>query len=120
MGLSAKNAILIIEFAKDLQAHGKDAIGAALEAAHLRFRPILMTSFAFILGVVPLYIATGASSASQRAIGTAVFWGMLVGTFLSVFLVPLFYVVVRKLFRQDQTTDPLALEVQNPPIKLDK
>ena len=98
MGLSAKNAILIIEFAKDLQSEGKNALSAALEAAHLRFRPILMTSFAFILGVVPLYIATGASSASQRAIGTAVFWGMLVGTLLSVFFVPLFYVVVRTFF----------------------
>ena len=101
MGLSAKNAILIIEFAKDLQAHGKTALASALEAAHLRFRPILMTSFAFILGVVPMYIATGASSASQRAIGTAVFWGMLVGTLLSVFLVPLFYVwimSIRNLF----------------------
>lgn len=99
MGLSAKNAILIIEFAKDLQEQGKSAIAAALEAAHLRFRPILMTSFAFILGVVPMYIATGASSASQRAIGTAVFWGMLVGTILAVFLVPSFYVWIRGLFR---------------------
>lgn len=99
MGLSAKNAILIIEFAKDLQATGKTAVEAALRAAKLRFRPILMTSFAFILGVVPMYVATGASSASQRAIGTAVFWGMLVGTLLSVFLVPVFYVVVRKLFK---------------------
>ncbi|QEY24362.1 efflux RND transporter permease subunit [Neisseria animalis] len=102
MGLSAKNAILIIEFAKDLQAQGKSALEAAIEAAHLRFRPILMTSFAFILGVVPMYVATGASSASQRAIGTAVFWGMLVGTFLSVFLVPMFYVAVRKLFKPSQ------------------
>lgn len=98
MGLSAKNAILIIEFAKDLQMDGKTAIESAIEAAKLRFRPILMTSFAFIVGVVPLYIATGASSASQRAIGTSVFWGMLVGTLLSVFLVPLFYIVVRKFF----------------------
>lgn len=98
MGLSAKNAILIIEFAKDLQRSGKNTVQAAMEAAHLRLRPILMTSFAFILGVVPLYIATGASSASQRAIGTAVFWGMLVGTLLSVLFVPLFYVVVRKWF----------------------
>lgn len=102
MGLSAKNAILIIEFAKDLQMEGKTALAAALEAARLRFRPILMTSFAFILGVVPLYIASGASSASQRAIGTSVFWGMLIGTLLSVFLVPLFYVVVRKLFPPSQ------------------
>ena len=100
MGLSAKNAILIIEFAKDLQAQGKSALEAALAAAHLRFRPIIMTSFAFILGVVPLYIASGASSASQRAIGTTVFWGMLIGTILSVFLVPLFYVVVRKFFKE--------------------
>ncbi|KPN71240.1 efflux RND transporter permease subunit [Neisseria sp. 83E34] len=99
IGLSAKNAILIIEFAKDLQQEGKSAIAAALEAAHLRFRPIIMTSFAFILGVVPLYIASGASSASQRAIGTTVLWGMLVGTILAVFLVPVFYVVVRKLFK---------------------
>ena len=99
MGLSAKNAILIIEFAKDLQEAGKTAGEAALRAAKLRFRPILMTSFAFILGVVPMYIATGASSASQRAIGTAVFWGMVVGTFLSVFLVPVFYIVVRKFFK---------------------
>lgn len=99
IGLSAKNAILIIEFAKDLQAQGKTALEAALAAAHLRFRPIIMTSFAFILGVVPLYIASGASSASQRAIGTTVFWGMLIGTVLSVFLVPLFYVVVRKFFK---------------------
>ena len=99
IGLSAKNAILIIEFAKDLQAEGKGAIEAALEAAHLRFRPIIMTSFAFILGVVPLYTASGASSASQRAVGTTVFWGMLIGTILSVFLVPLFYTMVRKVFK---------------------
>ncbi len=99
IGLSAKNAILIIEFAKDLQAQGKSAMEAALAAAHLRFRPIIMTSMAFILGVVPLYISSGASSASQRAIGTSVLWGMLIGTMLSVFLVPLFYVVVRKFFK---------------------
>ena len=99
MGLSAKNAILIIEFAKDLQAEGKSALAAALEAAHLRFRPILMTSFAFILGVVPLYFASGASSGSQSAIGTTVFWGMTIGTLLSVFLVPVFYAVVRGLFK---------------------
>lgn len=98
VGLSAKNAILIIEFAKDLQEQGRTALQAAIEAAHLRFRPILMTSFAFILGVVPLYFSSGASAASQRAIGTTVFWGMTVGTLLSVFLVPVFYVFVRRLF----------------------
>ena len=99
IGLSAKNAILIIEFAKDLQEQGMDAVKSALQAAHLRFRPIIMTSFAFISGVVPLFFASGASSASQRAIGTSVLSGMLVGTILSVFLVPLFYVVIRKLFK---------------------
>jgi multidrug efflux pump len=99
IGLSAKNAILIIEFAKDLQAQGKSVIESALEAAHLRFRPIVMTSLAFILGVVPLAIASGASSASQRAIGTGVISGMVVGTFLAVFFVPIFFVVVRSLFK---------------------
>ena len=102
IGLSAKNAILIVEFAKDLQATGKTALQSALQAAHLRFRPIVMTSLAFILGVVPLYIASGASSASQRAIGTSVFWGMTIGTFLSVFLVPVFYSVVRSVFKPSQ------------------
>ena len=99
IGLSAKNAILIIEFAKDLQAQGKSAIEATLEAVHLRFRPILMTSFAFILGVLPLVIATGAGSASQRAIGTGVMGGMITATLLAVFLVPVFFVVVRKFFK---------------------
>ncbi len=99
IGLSAKNAILIIEFAKDLQAEGRSVFDAALQAAHLRFRPILMTSMAFILGVVPLAIATGASSASQRAIGTGVIGGMLTGTFLAIFFVPTFFVVVRSLFK---------------------
>ncbi|WP_225782563.1 efflux RND transporter permease subunit [Xenophilus sp. Marseille-Q4582] len=99
IGLSAKNAILIIEFAKDLQAQGKSAIAAALEAAHLRFRPIIMTSLAFGLGVVPLFIASGAGSASQRAIGTGVIGGMVTGTALAVFFVPVFFVVVRTLFK---------------------
>jgi multidrug efflux pump len=98
IGLSAKNAILIIEFAKDLQAEGKSLFQATLEACHLRFRPILMTSFAFILGVLPLAIASGAGSASQRAIGTGVMGGMLTATFLAVLLVPVFFVVIRRLF----------------------
>ena len=97
IGLSSKNAILIIEFAKDLQAEGKGVIESALTAAHLRFRPIVMTSLAFMLGVLPLAIATGASSASQRAIGTGVIGGVLTGTFLAVFFVPIFFVVVRGL-----------------------
>jgi multidrug efflux pump len=98
IGLSAKNAILIIEFAKDLQAEGKGLLEATLEACHLRFRPIVMTSFAFILGVAPLAVATGAGSASQRAIGTGVMGGMVTATVLAVLLVPVFFVVVRKLF----------------------
>ena len=102
IGLSAKNAILIVEFAKDLQAQGKNAFEAALAAAHLRFRPIIMTSLAFIMGVVPLYFSSGASSASQRAIGTSVFWGMLVGTCLAVFFVPMFYTAVRSWFKDTQ------------------
>jgi multidrug efflux pump len=99
IGLSAKNAILIIEFAKDLQAQGKSLIAAALEAAHLRFRPIVMTSMAFTLGVLPLAIASGAGSASQRAIGTGVIGGMITGTVLAVVFVPIFFVVVRSLFK---------------------
>ncbi len=99
IGLSAKNAILIVEFAKDLQAEGKSVFEAALEAAHLRFRPIVMTSLAFTLGVVPLFIATGASSASQRAIGTGVIGGMVTGTVLAVIFVPVFFVLVRTFFK---------------------
>ncbi|HEY9094447.1 MAG TPA: efflux RND transporter permease subunit, partial [Hydrogenophaga sp.] len=99
IGLSAKNAILIIEFAKDLQAQGKSLIESALAAAHLRFRPIVMTSLAFTLGVLPLALATGAGSASQRAIGTGVIGGMLTGTVLAVVFVPIFFVVVRSLFK---------------------
>jgi multidrug efflux pump len=99
IGLSAKNAILIIEFAKDLQAQGKGVVEAALAAAHLRFRPIVMTSLAFMLGVLPLALASGAGSAAQRAIGTGVIGGMLTGTVLAVVFVPTFFVVVRSLFK---------------------
>ena len=99
IGLSAKNAILIIEFAKELQAQGKSAIDAALEAAHLRFRPIVMTSLAFILGTLPLFVASGAGSASQRALGTGVIGGMITAVVLAVFFVPIFFVVVRRLFK---------------------
>ena len=99
IGLSAKNAVLIIEFAKDLHAQGRSLVDAVLEAAHLRFRPILMTSMAFILGVLPLVVANGAGSASQHAIGTGVMGGMISATSLSVFFVPLFFVVVRRIFK---------------------
>ena len=97
VGLSTKNAILIIEFALDLQKAGKGLIEATLEAVKLRLRPILMTSMAFVLGVVPLVVSTGAGSASQNAIGTGVAGGMISGTVLAVFLVPVFYVVVRRI-----------------------
>ena len=99
IGLSAKNAVLIIEFAKDLAAQGRSLIDAVLEAAHLRFRPILMTSMAFILGVLPLVLARGAGSASQHSIGTGVLGGMLSATSLAVFFVPVFFVVVRSIFK---------------------
>jgi multidrug efflux pump len=99
IGLSAKNAVLIIEYAKDLHAQGKGLVEAVLEAAHLRFRPILMTSMAFILGVLPLVLASGAGSASQRAIGTGVMGGMITATALAVFFVPVFFVVVRRIFK---------------------
>ncbi len=98
IGLSAKNAILIIEFAKTLYDEGHDLVDATVQAARLRLRPIVMTSLAFILGVVPLAIATGASSASQQAIGTGVIGGMIVAT-LAVVFVPVFFVVVMKLAR---------------------
>ncbi|MFV7437779.1 multidrug efflux RND transporter permease subunit [Pseudomonas vlassakiae] len=101
IGLSAKNAILIIEFAKELVDQGVDAVDAAVQAARLRLRPIVMTSLAFILGVVPLAIATGASSASQQAIGTGVIGGMLSAT-LAVVFVPVFFVVVMRLAGRDR------------------
>ncbi|MDI1257850.1 efflux RND transporter permease subunit [Aquabacterium sp.] len=94
MGLSAKNAILIIEFAKELHDKGMGLIEATLQACHLRFRPIIMTSLAFILGVLPLVLANGAGSAAQRAIGTGVMSGMIAATVLAVFFVPVFFVVV--------------------------
>jgi multidrug efflux pump len=110
IGLSAKNAILIIEFAKDLQAQGKTAVQAALAAAHMRFRPILMTSMAFMLGVLPLAISSGAGSASQRAIGTGVIGGSMLGTFLAVFFVPIFFVVVRSIFKGSERQHQFDIE----------
>ncbi len=98
IGLSSKNAILIIEFARKLQDEGMSLIDATLEACRLRFRPILMTSIAFIVGVLPLAISTGAGAQSRHAIGTGVMGGMIAATVLAVFLVPAFFVVVRKIF----------------------
>ena len=113
VGLSTKNAILIIEFALDLMKEGKGLIEATLEAVKLRLRPILMTSIAFILGVMPLVFSTGAGSASQNAIGTGVAGGMLSGTFLAIFLVPVFFVVVSKIVarftgNKSKTPEPIG------------
>ena len=96
IGLAAKNAILIVEFAKMEYDSGKPLMDAALNAAKLRFRPILMTAFAFILGVVPLLTATGAGAESRKVIGMTVFSGMLVATILGVCLIPMLYVVTEK------------------------
>ncbi|NTE43857.1 efflux RND transporter permease subunit [Agrobacterium pusense] len=100
IGLAAKNAILIVEFAKERQEHGLSLMEATLEAAKLRLRPIIMTSLAFILGVVPLAIATGAGSAAQNAIGIGVLGGMLSATLLGIFFVPSFFVIIRRLSRR--------------------
>jgi multidrug efflux pump len=98
IGLSAKNAILIIQFARELHDQGKELIEATLEACRLRIRPIVMTSVAFIFGVLPLALSTGAGANSRHAIGTGVMGGMITATFLAVFLVPVFFVVVRRFF----------------------
>ena len=113
IGLSAKNAILIVEFARNLRIEGRTSSAAAIEAAQLRLRPILMTSMAFILGVLPLAIASGAGSASRNAIGTGVIGGMLSATFLAIFLIPMFFVVIAEKLSRDRqvvsaTTPALA------------
>src|SRR6202012_1623006 len=97
VGLTAKNAILIVEFAKERLAKGRPVVEAALEGARLRLRPILMTSFAFIFGCIPLWIAKGAGASARQMLGTAVVSGMLAATLLGVFLVPALFVMVERL-----------------------
>ena len=105
IGLAAKNAILIVEFAKELGATGQDPISSAIGAAKLRLRPILMTAFSFILGVVPLVLASGAGAQSRQSIGYVVFGGMLVATVITLGVVPVFYVIFEHL-REKFGVDP--------------
>jgi HAE1 family hydrophobic/amphiphilic exporter-1 len=119
ISLAAKNAILIIEFARELAAEGMGTVEAAVEATRRRFRPILMTSIAFILGVVPLLTATGAGAASQQSLGTVVFGGMLASTLLAIPFVPVFFIAVRNFSGRSSeraaTTEPKHAEPQAAP-----
>ena len=119
IGLAAKNAILIVEFARQAQERGMNAVEAAVEACRLRLRPILMTAFAFILGVVPLMIATGPGAEMRQSLGTAVFSGMLGVTFVGLFLTPVFYVTLRRLFpyRHPVAAAPAAPAEPPPPAE---
>jgi multidrug efflux pump len=103
VGLASKNAILIVEFARDRQAEGASLYDAAVEAARVRLRPIIMTSFAFILGVLPLVVSHGAGAEMRRTLGTAVFAGMLGVTIFGIFLTPVFFYVVRRLTSRRST-----------------
>jgi len=105
IGLAAKNAILIIEFAKDLRAGGKSLVDATMEACFLRFRPILMTGLAFICGVIPMVFANGAGGQSQQALGTSVTGGMIAVVILALLMVPVFFVAIQRLFSPDKVTE---------------
>ncbi len=116
IGLSAKNAIMIVEFARDLMVGGMGLVDAALEAAKLRLRPILMTSIAFGLGVAPLAISTGAGSGSQNAIGTGVLGGTIAATVLGIFFIPLFFVIVQRLVSRRRKNPEIDDVTANPPV----
>jgi multidrug efflux pump len=111
VGLASKNAILIVEFARELEDHGRTVLQAALEACRLRLRPILMTSFAFIMGVVPLVYSHGAGAEMRHAIGVAVFAGMIGVTFFGLFLTPVFYVLLRTFARSIERRKAAAVPV---------
>ena len=98
IGLSTKNAILIVEFAEQLRDRGMSMVEATIEAGRIRLRPILMTSFAFMLGIVPLMVASGAGATSQHSVGTSVFGGMFLATLLNLFFIPTLYLVFRGIF----------------------
>jgi hydrophobe/amphiphile efflux-1 (HAE1) family protein len=114
IGLAAKNAILIVEFARQLEEQGRDRVSAAVEAARLRLRPILMTSLAFTLGVVPLYIATGAGAEMRIALGIGVFWGMIGVTLFGLIFTPVFYVVIRGLSERRKAKAPAPGDAPSP------
>ena len=116
-GLACKNAILIVEFARDLESHGEETVKAAIHAARLRLRPILMTSFAFIMGVVPLVLSEGAGKEMRHAMGVAVFFGMLGVTFFGLLLTPVFYVILRAIEKRvsPRSNAPRSL-THRPPI----
>jgi hydrophobic/amphiphilic exporter-1 (mainly G- bacteria), HAE1 family len=118
IGLAAKNAILIVEFAKDEYEEGKSLVDAALGAARLRLRPILMTAFAFILGVLPLVVAEGAGAVSRRILGTGVMGGMLAATFIAIFIIPVSFYVVERWGRggEKPAKQPPAEEREKPAI----
>jgi len=114
LGLAAKNAILIVEYAVLKHEEGMSASAAAIEAARLRFRPILMTSLAFILGVLPLAISTGAGAGARQSVGTGVMGGMLAATFLAIFFVPLFFkVIFERRLSEHRSHDELLHEIEH-------